>query len=250
MNISLFQNDFFSNINFDNKIVALFDSIDRLCFFVKNRDFQIVYANPYLIEMYNLKEAKSIIGKTDHDILDTYLADKYRIDDIKVMETGKPVMNIIELVLSQSGIPDWFITNKIPVFSKNGEISGLMGTMKHVTASDMDDGNGNKSTFMYEVLSYIADNIEDRLTIRTMTDHFNMSERSFEKKFKSYLKMTPKNFIIKYRVLKASDYILKDGDIAGTAQKYGFYDQSAFTKQFKAHMHMTPLQYLKKYKKQ
>ncbi|MGE5494765.1 MAG: AraC family transcriptional regulator [Burkholderiales bacterium] len=248
MDIEKFQNEYFSQINFDSHLLALFDNIDGLCFFVKNTDFELVYVNDNLLEMYKLKDLKDIIGKTDYDILDTYLADKYRLDDIKVMKTGVAALNMIELVLSQSGIPDWFITNKIPLYSKSGQIFGLMGTMKHITVSQYDSGETNKYSFIYNVLDYIAVHIEDKLTVKKIASHFNVSERCLEKRFNVYLNMTPGNFLIKYRILKACDFLLKSGDIAQAALKYGFFDQSAFTKQFKRHMHMTPLQYLKKYR--
>ncbi len=248
MDIEKFQNEYFSQINFDSHLLALFDNIDGLCFFVKNTDFELVYVNDNLLEMYKLKDLKDIIGKTDYDILDTYLADKYRLDDIKVMKTGVAALNMIELVLSQSGIPDWFITNKIPLYSKSGQIFGLMGTMKHITVSQYDSGETDKYSFIYNVLDYIAVHIEDKLTVKKIASHFNVSERCLEKRFNVYLNMTPGNFLIKYRILKACDFLLKSGDIAQAALKYGFFDQSAFTKQFKRHMHMTPLQYLKKYR--
>lgn len=248
MDIEKFQNEYFSQINFDSHFLALFDNIDGLCFFVKNTDFELVYVNDNLLEMYKLKDRKDIIGKTDYDILDTYLADKYRLDDIKVMKTGVAALNMIELVLSQSGIPDWFITNKIPLYSKSGQIFGLMGTMKHITVSQYNSGETDKYSFIYNVLDYIAVHIEDKLTVKKIASHFNVSERCLEKRFNVYLNMTPGNFLIKYRILKACDFLLKSGDIAQAALKYGFFDQSAFTKQFKRHMHMTPLQYLKKYR--
>ena len=38
-----------------------------------------------------------------------------------------PKLNIAELFFNTQGIPDWFITHKLPVFNREGLVIGVMG---------------------------------------------------------------------------------------------------------------------------
>ena len=56
------------------------------------------------------------------------LAEKFRADDERVFSTASPLRNIVELFLNQQGIPDWFITQKVPpgggTCKKSGKFHG------------------------------------------------------------------------------------------------------------------------------
>jgi AraC-like DNA-binding protein len=235
---------FIQQMNINIFLPGLFLYLDDICFFLKDKDGKIISANPTLLKMYNLKNEADIIGKTDYDILERYLADKYRLDDLRVVESGAPSLNMIELVLSESGVPDWFITNKMPVYSVDHEVIGIMGTIRRISINKGDIGEEN-SSFIHKVLKYLATMATEGLTVKALAKNFNLSVRSIEKKFKKTLGITPKVFIIKYKISRSCEYLLKNGSISQTANDCGFYDQSSFTVQFKKVMGITPFQYLK-----
>ena len=65
----------------------------------------------------------------------------------------------------------------------------------------------------------------------------NLSTRQFERRFKDIFNTTVHQYILKLRILKSCDYLLKsDKSIAEIALTVGFYDQSTYTKYFKKHM--------------
>jgi AraC-like DNA-binding protein len=138
---------------------------------------------------------------------------------------------------------------QIGVYSKNDEVIGIMGTIRYISATQINNGKQDTNSFIHKVLNFIANNVGENLTVHSMALHFNLSVRSFEKKFLDYMKVSPKLFIIKYKISKACDDLIKYGNISQAAIENGFYDQSSFTNQFKKHMGVTPLQYIKRYRK-
>ncbi len=67
---------------------------------------------------------------TDFELLPRSLAEKFREDDLRILRTGVPMLEIVELFISRQGIPAWFLTNKLPVRDRTGEVIGVMGTIQ------------------------------------------------------------------------------------------------------------------------
>lgn len=95
--------------------------------FIKDKDLNYVSANKTFCDLLKVPY-KEIEGKTDFDIFPKDLAEKYRLDDKKVLATKKPVL-IEEITTDASKPGSRFViaTRKIPWFNKNGEIIGLYG---------------------------------------------------------------------------------------------------------------------------
>jgi len=75
-----------------------------------------------------------IAGITDSMIFPSKLAEKYRRDDERVMASGKPLLGLIELFPNRDGRPEWFITDKLPLFDREGNVCGLCGTVRSYEA--------------------------------------------------------------------------------------------------------------------
>lgn len=73
-------------------------------------------------------------------------------------------------------------------------------------------------------------------TVRELADHFNLSERQFERKFKEYSGFTPKKYLRLVRFGEACNRY-KEAEyktLSKIALSCGYYDQSHFIKDFKA----------------
>ena len=65
------------------------------------------------------------------------LAEKLRRDDEGVMRKREAKLGIVELFFNRQGIPDWFVTHKLPVFDEKGKVMGIMGIVRaHGSAPD------------------------------------------------------------------------------------------------------------------
>lgn len=83
---------------------------------------------------FGLKSLHDYVGKTDYDILSKKEADQVRAIDNEVMQTG--VSKIIEEAFtSAKGGNIYYLSHKIPLKNKNGEIVGILGVSIDVTAA-------------------------------------------------------------------------------------------------------------------
>ncbi len=92
--------------------------------FQKDKDCVYVWCNEHYAKDLNIKPA-DIAGKTDFDFHPKAMAEKYCLDDQRVMETSKT--EDIEEDYIASGEKFWVHTIKTAVLDKNGEVVGVLG---------------------------------------------------------------------------------------------------------------------------
>ena len=69
---------------------------------------------------------REIAGKTDYDLFPKDLADKYRADDVKLIETGLPLL-VGEEEMIQNGGRISVLTRKVPLTDERGKVVALIG---------------------------------------------------------------------------------------------------------------------------
>lgn len=224
----------------------LFDHLPGVLFFAKDREGRLLAANRALLDLYGYAREEDFWGVTDFELLPRSLAEKFRADDLRVIRTGVAMLEIVEVFISRHGIPAWFLTNKIPVRSRDGEVIGVMGTIqdyekqRELLPADSD---------ISPALQHIGANFHREIPIPGLASLCGLSVRQFERKFKEHLKTPPQQYIIKMRVHAACDELRRSKKlIADIATDLGFYDQAAFSRQFRKHMGMTPLYYRREYR--
>ena len=74
-----------------------------------------------------------IIGKDDSELPWSGLAEAYRADDLRIIETGIPKIGYEELLIRPNGGQIWLRTNKIPLTDHKGNILGVLGTYEDIT---------------------------------------------------------------------------------------------------------------------
>jgi two-component system, cell cycle sensor histidine kinase and response regulator CckA len=80
-----------------------------------------------------LNSPEEIVGRTDWDLSWSAEAEKYRSDDLLVIQSGIPKLSYGELQPRQAGPPRWLNTSKVPLRDQFGEVIGLLGTYEDVT---------------------------------------------------------------------------------------------------------------------
>ncbi|MFZ4596090.1 MAG: helix-turn-helix domain-containing protein, partial [Verrucomicrobiaceae bacterium] len=143
-------------------------------------------------------------------------------------------------------IPDWFITNKLPVLGKNGKVIGLMGIIQSY--------EGNKQVMqpylqIDRAVAYIREHFRARISVEELAKLVHLSPRQLHRKFVETFGSSPQTFIMKLRIQAACDALTKEGtNIADVARDLGFCDQSAFTQHFHKHVGLTPLKYQRQFR--
>lgn len=89
---------------------------------MKDRKYRWVSINENFARDLGVRP-KDVVGKVDHDLFPKEFADKYRADDVRIMETGKT--EEIEEKYLQEGRETWVNTIKTPVRDEYGEIVGV-----------------------------------------------------------------------------------------------------------------------------
>lgn len=231
---------FLRQIASESAFYRLFDHLPGISFFAKDRQFRIVCANQHFIERFGFKEEAEIVGKTDFDILPPRLAEHFRQDDEKVMTSAQPHLGIVELFFNRQGIPDWFITNKLPVLGKNGQVIGIMGTtQRYEERREM----MQPYALIGPAVEFIREHFRQRIRVEELATLAHLSTRQLHRKFIDAFGLSPQAFVMKLRVQAACDALQTGRQIAETARDLGFYDQSVFTHQFQKHMGITPMRF-------
>ena len=223
------------------------DQIPGLYLFAKDSDGRHVLGNLRTLQRCGCKTEEDLLGKTDYEFYPQELCAKYAEDDRKVLETGEPILELSELALNESGVVDWFITNKFPLKDKNDKVVGTIGTTIEYSKSHASYTNYSE---IYPAVKHLRDNFTGNLTITELADKVHLSVRQFQRKFKARFHMSIREYIIRLRIHKACE-LLRNTDmaLAEIACETGFYDQSAFTRQFKVHVNESPLKYRKNLEK-
>ncbi len=118
-----------------NERILLRTLIDNLphSVYVKDRDYRKIIANPANLRHIGLNSESEVLGKTDFDVFPSELAEKFYIDDQRVIRDGKPVVNREEYVFDSEGNKRWLLTTKVPLRDENGVTKGLVGVGMDIT---------------------------------------------------------------------------------------------------------------------
>ena len=243
MNYDPKQSAFLKNMASESAFYMLFDYLPGVSFFAKNKDFELLFASHSFVERLGVQSENDIIGKTDFDLFPKSLADNFRRDDAWVLKHEKPKLKIIELFINTDGLPDWYMTNKLPIFDKKNQIIGVMGT----TQSYQYGKEFIQPYLQIEpAIEYIQSHFRKKITVNHIADTVHLSARQLDRKFQETLKMSPQEFIMKLRLKTACSELTSSlKPIMDIALDLAFYDQSSFTLHFRKQMGMTPLQYRK-----
>lgn len=234
---------FLKELSPESHFEVVFDQLPGISFFVKNRDFRFVSANKAFWKRLDCSSENDIIGRDDYELFPHQLARKFRADDEEVVRTGKPMLKIVELFFNRQGLPDWYFTNKFPVFGRDGSVIGVMGTVQSYS--------GRRSALTPHIqldraVNYIRDHFHEPVNMTDLAKRAGMSVRQFNRRFREVFGTNPRTFLIKTRIQAAcEDLRSSEKPISEIALDYGFCDQSSFTQHFRTHMGETPLRYRK-----
>lgn len=226
-------------------LAALFNHTPDIFVFAKSVEFQFTLMNRALLDRLGVTDESEILGKTDYDLFDADISDRYRAEDSEVMRRREPALNRIWHVPHGHGGLDWYLSSKYPVFSRRGEVIGLFGLMRDADRAGAVLG---KHASMTTVIDYVVANYSKQIEVGNLARIAKLSVSQFERRFKSAFKTTPLRYINKVRIDAACQLLVRtEQTLASVALDCGFYDHSYFTKRFKVQMGMSPSAYRREY---
>ncbi len=111
---------------------TLIDNLPDTIYF-KDTEGRKIVANRADLELMGLTEESEALGKTDLDMLGRESGLGGYNDDMRVMHTGMPLINIENEVAGADGKLHWLMTSKIPLYNENGKVNGLVGIGHDIT---------------------------------------------------------------------------------------------------------------------
>lgn len=239
---------FLRRIGTGSQFYQLFDHLPEISFFAKDRQCRLMCGSRRFLERFGFREESEIIGKDDFQLVPERLAENFRRDDEEVMQSGQPKLNIVELFFNDQGVPDWFITNKLPLRDESGEVIGLMGTVHSY--------EGRREVLhpyvqLDKAISYIREHFRTGVSVKELGHAIHISPRQLHRKFMDAFGSSPQTFIMKLRIQSACEALQRKGsEIQEVARAHGFCSQSAFTKLFLKYIGLTPLKYQNRFQLQ
>jgi PAS domain S-box-containing protein len=110
---------------------ALMDNIPDSIYF-KDRQCRLVRINRKEMRDLNLNDMSQVIGKTDVDLFGEEFGRKTLADDQRLMESGKPIIGLVESRQLENGQINWTSTTKVPLPDASGQIVGLVGITREI----------------------------------------------------------------------------------------------------------------------
>jgi two-component system, sensor histidine kinase and response regulator len=109
-----------------NLLRTLIDSLPHYVY-IKDTEGRFVLDNIADARAMGASSPEEVIGKTDFDFYPREQADQYLSDDMQVIRSGQPLLNIEEVVSNKNGEQEWILTSKWPLHDSHGQIIGLFG---------------------------------------------------------------------------------------------------------------------------
>lgn len=98
-----------------------------------------------------------------------------------------------------------------------------------------------------DILNYIQDNRERKITLESLSSHFNISPSHLSRIFAQAYHMSPINYLIHCRITYATEYLLKtDLTITEISERVSYDNPTHFTNMFTKRIGCTPSEYREK----
>lgn len=112
---------------------TLIDNLPDIIY-VKDPDGRKVIANRADVRSVGAVSEHDVLGKTDIELYKGDIGERGFQDDMEVLRTGKPLLDMEEFFYDEHGQKHWLLTSKVPVHDSNGAITHLLGIGHNITA--------------------------------------------------------------------------------------------------------------------
>lgn len=114
-------------------IYELIDQIPAGVFW-KDKNSTFVGCNQFFAQLAKIDDPRKIFGKTEYELpWGKYQASNYIADDQQVIANKQPKINIEEKITLDENREYVVLTNKLPLFNKQGEVVGILGVFHDIT---------------------------------------------------------------------------------------------------------------------
>jgi len=217
------------------------DLMHDTAFFIKDASGRYLVVNQSLVERHGLADKSQMIGKRPCDVCPGDFGRIPTEQDAHVLRSGKPILERLELFWRRPHVPVWGLTSKLPIRDEYGQVSGLIGISKDLTALVSRD---EVPPAVAKALEYLERSFAEAVSPSALAKKAGMSAARFARVIKRVHGISPMQLITKTRITAGCRMLHEsDASVAEIALECGFSDHSAFTRAFRAVTGMSPTQH-------
>ncbi len=188
---------------------ALMDNIPDSIYF-KDRQCRIMKVNRKEMQDLGAVDMSRIIGKTDEDLFGEEFGRRTILSEKHLMESGEPVIGLIETRKLRNGLINWTSTTKVPLRNTNGVIIGLVGITREINElMKAQEGRERERN----LLRTLIDNLPDYIYIKDTEGRFIIGNNAVVKSF---------GFSLEEDLIGKTDFDLFPDELA---KKFRVYEQ-------------------------
>ncbi len=101
--------------------------------FAKDANLRYLCASGAFIKMVGLASEADVVGKTDYELFGSEIANKYRADDLLLLQSGQSLIDMVEQIPSDDGVTHYSSTSKYVLRDTVGNVIGLYGVGRDIT---------------------------------------------------------------------------------------------------------------------
>ena len=222
-------------------IEALFDHVPDTVFFVKDAAGRYLAVNTSLVARCGLNHKAELIGRRPADVFPGDLGRTPTAQDARVLLTGRPIHDHLELHWYARGKPGWCLTTKLPLRDSSGKITGLVGISRDLRAPG---DRENIPASLASTLEFLEEKFAEPVSPAQLAKRAELSPVRFARLIKRIFRITPSQLITQTRLAAAAQLLGgSDRSVADIALACGFYDHSAFTRAFRSATGRTPTEF-------
>lgn len=128
--LSYYSDEIHKYKNLINEYESIFDHLPALVFYKDNQN-RFIRVNKYVAQAHK-KTKSELEGVSLYDLYPYEIADMYFKDDLEVINSGEPKINIEEPWNTEDGLK-WVSTSKMPFVNDDGKIAGIIGISSDIT---------------------------------------------------------------------------------------------------------------------
>ncbi len=107
--------------------------------FVKDKDLRYITVSNSFIEYTGKSDVDEIIGKTDEEIYgESDIAEKYRLQDLEMLVSGKSEVNVVNLIPDKEGNSRFGFAKKHILYDEDGNSIGIFGMIRETSKEYLD----------------------------------------------------------------------------------------------------------------
>lgn len=219
----------------------LFAHLPDVVFCLKDRQRRYQAANQAFAGRLGLDDPRKLLGKTAEDFFDPHLAEAYRAQDLLVLETGREMIERLELVTNRDGTLGWYLATKVPLHDDQGRVIGLASISRDLKAPREEE---LEFAGVARVVAHVEGHLDDALVPAELAAMVGLSPAQLDRRMRRVFHLTAAQFIRKARIGHAAEMLATTGvPVAEIALACGYGDQTAFTRQFGSMVGMPPAAY-------